>query len=148
MIGSVRRFSVRLLVAALLAGAAISAGAVVSTTDYDRLTVRPPLTDTPGDVDWRSKGMVTPVKNEGACDASWAFAVTGLVEGDHQIRTGQLFSLSEQELLDCTGSGSGCSGGSPVAALERSSPREGSLPRPPIPIPLVRERARRLSRLQ
>ena len=117
MIGSVRRFSVRLLVAALLAGAAISAGAVVSTTDYDRLTVRPPLTDTPGDVDWRSKGMVTPVKNEGACDASWAFAVTGLVEGDHQIRTGQLFSLSEQELLDCTGSGSGCSGGSPVAAL-------------------------------
>jgi C1A family cysteine protease len=111
------RFALRLVIAALFAGAAIGARAVVFTTDYDRLTVLPAQTGNPADVDWRAKGTVTPVKNEGACDASWAFAVTQLVEGDHQIRTGQLFSLSEQELLDCTGSGSGCDGGSPIAAL-------------------------------
>ena len=109
----------RLVIAAvLLAGAAVGAArATVFTTDYDRLTVLPALTGNGGDVDWRSKGAVTPVKNEGSCDASWAFAVTGLVEASHVIRTGQLFALSEQELLDCTGSQSGCSGGSPIAAL-------------------------------
>jgi hypothetical protein len=117
LLASAHRFALRLVIAGLLAGAAVSAGAVVFTTDYDRLTVLPALTDTPGDQDWRSKGAVTPVKNEGACDASWAFGVTGLVEADHFIRAGQLFSLSEQELLDCTGSGSGCGSGSPIAAL-------------------------------
>ena len=109
--------AVRLVIAALLAGAALRASAVVYTTDYDRLTVLPALTSNGGDVDWRSKGAVTPVKNEGSCDASWAFGVTGMVEGDHLIRASQLFNLSEQELLDCTGAASGCRGGSPIAAL-------------------------------
>lgn len=109
--------ALRLVIAALLAGAALPANAVVFTTDYDRLTVLPALTSNGGDVDWRSKGAVTPVKNEGTCDASWAFAVTGMVEAAHLIRAGQLFNLSEQELLDCTGAGSACRGGSPIAAL-------------------------------
>ena len=115
----------RLLVAGLLAGAAISARAVVSTADYDRVTVLPALTGNPSDQDWRAHGAVTPVKNEGTCDASWAFAVTGLVEGDHLIRTGTLLSLSEQELLDCTGARSGCGGGSPVAAMRALIARGG-----------------------
>ena len=106
----------RLVIAGLLAAAAVNAGAVVFTTDYDRLTVLPPLTANGGDVDWRTKGSVTPVKNQGQCDSSWAFAVTGLVESYNQIRGSPLFSLSEQQLLDCT-AGSGCAGGSPIAAL-------------------------------
>ncbi len=55
------------------------------------------------DIDWRVKGAVTPVKNQGAAgfDASWAFAVTGAVEGYRAIQFGQLTSLSEQELIDC-----------------------------------------------
>src|SRR5215472_2814612 len=110
--------ALRLVFAGVLAGAAASASAVVFTWDYSQITVLPALTGTPGDKDWRQVGAVTPVKNEGFCDTSWAFAVTGLVEGDHQIRAGILFSLSEQELLDCTPAPSGCSGGSPVAALE------------------------------
>jgi cathepsin L len=107
----------RLLIAAMLAGTALSASAVVDTTDYDRLHVLPALTGNPGDQDWRVRGAVTPVKNEGDCDASWAFGVAELVESDHAIRQGTLLSLSPQELLDCTGSGSGCSGGSPINAL-------------------------------
>lgn len=107
----------RILVATLLAGTALSANAVVDTTDYDRLHVLPALTGNPGDQDWRARGAVTPVRNEGNCDASWAFGVAELVESDHAIRQGTLLSLSMQELLDCTGSGSGCSGGSPINAL-------------------------------
>jgi len=111
------RVAARLVIGVLLAGAALHASAVVFTTDFDRMTVLPALTGNPPDQDWRAHGAVTPVKNEGICDASWAFAVTGLVEADHLIRAGTLFSLSEQELVDCSGSASGCSGGSPVAAL-------------------------------
>jgi C1A family cysteine protease len=122
----IHRIALRLVIAGAVAGAAVSADAVVFTTDFDRLTVLPALTGNPPDQDWRAHGAVTPVKNQGQCDASWAFAVTGLVEGDHAIRAGILQSLSEQELLDCTGSGSGCSGGSPIAAL-RTVIAEGGL---------------------
>jgi hypothetical protein len=110
-------FGTQLLIAALLAGTAVSAGAVVDTTDYDRLRVLPALAGNPADQDWRVHGAVTPVKDEGGCDASWAFAVTELVESDHFIRMGTLLSLSTQELLDCTDLGSGCNGGSPIGAL-------------------------------
>lgn len=120
-----RGVAIRLVVAALLVGTALGASAVVFTTDYDRLTVLPALTSNGGDVDWRAKGAVTPVKNEGTCDASWAFAVTGMVEADHLIRAGQLVNLSEQELLDCTGAGSACGGGSPVAALRTVIAKDG-----------------------
>lgn len=116
-VAGVRRIALRLVIGGLLAGAAVSAGAVVFTTDYDRVTVLPVLSGGPGGQDWRAHGAVTPVKNEGGCDASWAFAVTGLVESNHFIRAGTLLDLSEQELVDCTGSESGCNGGSPIGAL-------------------------------
>jgi cathepsin L len=112
-----RRIALRLGLGGLLAAAGFSASAVVFTTDYDRVTVLPVLAGGPAAQDWRAHGAVTPVKNEGQCDASWAFGVTGLVEANSFIRTGTLRALSEQELLDCTGSRSGCGGGSPIDAM-------------------------------
>ncbi|EYU25672.1 hypothetical protein ABFS82_11G109300 [Erythranthe guttata] len=78
----------------------------VSSFRYANVSAVPPS------IDWTKKGAVTPVKDQGQCGCCWAFSAVAATEGINQLTTGNLVSLSEQELVDCdTSEDQGCNGG-------------------------------------
>eukprot|EP01127_Copromyxa_protea_P009245 TRINITY_DN2163_c0_g1_i1.p1 TRINITY_DN2163_c0_g1~~TRINITY_DN2163_c0_g1_i1.p1 ORF type:complete len:389 (-),score=97.59 TRINITY_DN2163_c0_g1_i1:35-1162(-) len=76
-------------------------------------------------VDWREKGIITAVKDQGGCGSCWSFATAEVVESYYALSTGILSALSEQQILDCTpnpdqcGGTGGCGGGTAQLAFAR-----------------------------
>ena len=63
-------------------------------------------------IDWKEKGAVVTVKDQGGCGSCWAFLTIAVIERINQIVIGDLISLFEQELVDCdTSYNEGCNGG-------------------------------------
>ena len=65
------------------------------------------------EIDWQALGKVTPVKDQGLCDAGYAFCSNGLMES-YYLFNNKNVSLSEQQIIDCSADYTtfGCQGGS------------------------------------
>ena len=64
------------------------------------------------DIDWTTKKMVSPVKNQGSCGSCWAFSAVGIMES-WSLMKGKSVNLAEQQLVDCSKKygNQGCNGG-------------------------------------
>ncbi|GMI49998.1 hypothetical protein ScalyP_jg5952 [Parmales sp. scaly parma] len=66
--------------------------------------------DYPASIDWREKGVTTPVKNQGGCGSCWAFSGIEVLETHVAIQTGTLLTLSPQEFVSCAPNPDSCGG--------------------------------------
>ena len=91
----------------------------VRSSDLEGLVqehIKESLSELPTSIDWREKGVVNPVQDQGQCGSCWAFSTIQAVESATAIKYGSLPKLSEQELVDCDtlkngGRDHGCNGG-------------------------------------
>jgi len=88
------------------------------STDGPRVEEQVDLSNLPNDVDWRDKGAVQKVKDQGQCGSCWAFSATGAIESINFIVNNTLPNLAEQQLVDCDTDESGCNGGFETDAIE------------------------------
>jgi len=91
--------------------------------DFDFLTATED--ELPDSVDWRTRGIVTPIKDQGHCGSCWTFSTTGTLEAHTCLHNSDLdcttwTGLAEQQLVDCAGdfNNFGCNGGLPSQAFE------------------------------
>lgn len=79
-------------------------------------------------VDWRTRGIITPIKNQKQCGSCWTFSTSGTLEAHTCLHNAQPDSvkdctqwtgLAEQQLLDCAFAydNHGCNGGLPSHAF-------------------------------
>ncbi|OHS96908.1 Crustapain [Tritrichomonas foetus] len=94
---------------------------VDSSRRLDNSNIRPKARKTltvPESIDWREKGAVSDIKDQGSCGSCWSFGAIVAQEGAHALATGELITLSEQNLVDCCNiECHGCFGGWPDKAL-------------------------------
>jgi len=70
-----------------------------------------------GAIDWVSRGMTTPIKNQEQCGSCWAFSATETTESAN-LQAGRPMTIgAPQEIVDCDKNDDGCSGGDPREAL-------------------------------
>ena len=93
--------------------------------------VMKPLEHLPKEVDWRTKHVVSAVKDQGHCGSCWAFAATAVIESHVAIASGLLFDLSPEQIAMCSpnpescGGTGGCNGATSEIAFEYVSNSDG-----------------------
>jgi len=90
-----------------------------------------PVSALPHQVDWRTKDVVTPVKDQGYCGSCWAFASTAVVESHVALASGLLYDLSVERTAFCSpnpdacGGTGGCSGATAEIAFDYLAGSDG-----------------------
>jgi len=97
----------------------------------------------PTSFDWRTKGVINPIQDQGQCGSCWAFSATANIESRWAIAKGvRPIKLAEQALVDCDqlcgtyrsmqGCDAGCNGGLMPNAykyvIANGQPTEASYP--------------------
>jgi cathepsin F len=77
-------------------------------TDADHLRH---LESVPRSFDWRTKGVVAPIRQQGSCGGCYAFSTAANIESQYAIKRGKLINLSEQQIINCNNFAVGCHGG-------------------------------------
>jgi len=83
-----------------------------------------PVSELPDSVDWRTKGIISPVKNQGACGSCWAFGAVACIESNVMQNTGKMLILSTQNVVSCSknphhcGGTGGCGGSTAELAFD------------------------------
>jgi len=70
--------------------------------------------DIPTSFDWRSKNVVSEVKDQGQCGSCWTFSTIGNIESQYAIKNQNIMLFSEQLLVDCS---QGCSNEPPYGPV-------------------------------
>ena len=70
----------------------------------------------PDEIDWRKKGIINPIRNQGGCGSGWAFSAICAQESQWALQKEELLLLSPQNLLDCCWKCEGCEDGQPDTA--------------------------------
>jgi len=70
------------------------------------------VSDLPESVDWRTKGVLSKVKNQGGCGSCWAFATTETLESHAAMTTNPptVLELAPQQLVNCAPNPQQCGG--------------------------------------
>jgi len=84
-------------------------------------------------IDWRTKGAVTPIKDQGQCGSCWAFSATEQLESQYFLTYGTLKELSPQQITSCTTACLGCNGGNPILAWDYVNSYGGQEPKADYP---------------
>merc|ERR1712210_30769 len=88
----------------------IASRAPRNPVNYDNMQAK--IADLPESVDWRDQGVVTSVRNQGACGSCWAFAASSVLGSYAKINdmTHDLIELSPQHLVSCVPNPLKCGG--------------------------------------
>jgi len=87
------------------------------SSDPETLEISPTLNSSSvSSVDWRTKGVLTPVKDQAQCGSCWAFSATEQIETNWKMAGNELVSLSPQQIVSCDKKDDGCNGGNTETA--------------------------------
>ena len=74
----------------------------------------------PEKVDWRKKGVLSAVMNQGSCGSCYAIASAGMIAAAYRIHGEKVEDLSSQQIMDCSTEygNSGCEGGTVYSSFQ------------------------------